>query len=97
VKAADNARSLRDLGISATLSRHPAVARPVLVPVLLPRQGPVDCRTVIADDAWRIAFNIARLPELLARVHEIKRDGYRLIVRRDADRSFVSSMKASSA
>jgi hypothetical protein len=30
-------------------------------------------------------------------VHEIKHDGYRLQVRRDADRSFVSSMKASSA
>ncbi len=30
-------------------------------------------------------------------VHEIKHDGYRLIVRRDADRSFVSRMKASSA
>jgi ATP-dependent DNA ligase len=30
-------------------------------------------------------------------VHEIKHDGYRLQVRRDADRSFVSGMKASSA
>jgi hypothetical protein len=31
------------------------------------------------------------------RVHEIKHDGYRLIFRRDGDRSFVSRMKASSA
>jgi ATP-dependent DNA ligase len=29
-------------------------------------------------------------------VHEIKHDGYRLIVRRDADRSFASRTKASS-
>jgi hypothetical protein len=53
VKAADNARSLQDLGISATLSWHQGVARPAPPAISRPRLVSMTARDIL----WRDGSN----------------------------------------